>query len=237
MSKNRRDFFRRIGSMGAGLVVGSQASQAQENPHAHHRHGAQTGVPPKRSEPGVAPTNGAALPVETPDVPRLPWKMVDGAKEFHLVAEPVRTEFVPGRVVDAWGYNGSVPGPTIEANEGERVRIIFENHLPEMTTVHWHGFEVPMAMDGVPGLGQDPVMPGGKFVYEFTLHQHGTFFYHSHFAMQEMAGMIGLFILHPKTVLPAEGPPGFRAHPAGVGSAAKQHGAEHSGNGVQLAHD
>ena len=136
--------------------------------------------------------------METPDVPTLPWKMVDGAKEFHLVAEPVRTEFVPGRVVDAWGYNGSMPGPTIEANEGERVRVVFENHLPEMTTVHWHGLEVPMAMDGVPGLGQDPVMPGGRFVYEFTLHQHGTFFYHSHFAMQEMAGMIGMFILHPK---------------------------------------
>jgi manganese oxidase len=199
MSKNRRDFFRRIGSMGAGLAVGAQASQAQEDPHAHHRPQApQASSPKKGSKPKTEPVSEATLPVETPDVPKLPWKMVDGAREFRLVAEPVRTEFVSGRVVDAWGYNGSVPGPTIEANEGERVRIIFENHLPEMTTVHWHGFEVPMAMDGVPGLGQDPVMPGGRFVYEFTLHQHGTFFYHSHFAMQEMAGMIGLFVLHPK---------------------------------------
>jgi FtsP/CotA-like multicopper oxidase with cupredoxin domain len=199
MSKHRRDFFRRIGSMGAGLVVVGQASQSQESPHSHHHHDHSQRASPKRtSKTAPEPVFAPAIPVETPDVPKLPWWIVDGAKEFHLVAEPVRTEFVPGRVVDAWGYNGSLPGPTIEANEGDRVRIVFENHLPEMTTVHWHGFEVPMAMDGVPGLGQDPVMPGGKFVYEFTLHQHGTFFYHSHFAMQEMAGMIGLSILHPK---------------------------------------
>jgi len=199
MSKNRREFFRRIGSMSAGLVVGAQASQGQEKPNAHHiHHGSKTAVSKQSQKPSAESASEAAISVETPDLPRLPWKVVDGVKEFHLVAEPVRTEFVPGRVVDAWGYNGSVPGPTIEANEGDRVRVIFENHLPEMTTVHWHGLEVPMAMDGVPGLGQDPVMPGGRFVYEFTLHQHGTFFYHSHFAMQEMAGMIGLFVLHPK---------------------------------------
>jgi FtsP/CotA-like multicopper oxidase with cupredoxin domain len=137
------------------------------------------------------------VPVETPDVPKLPWKMVDGVKEFHLIAEPVKVEFVPGRVVDVWGYTGSMPGPTIEVTQGDRVRVIFDNHLPEMTTIHWHGFEIPMDMDGVPGLGQDPVPPGGRYIYEFTLHQNGTFFYHSHFAMQEMMGMIGLFIMHP----------------------------------------
>ena len=98
-----------------------------------------------------------------------------------------------------WGYNGSIPGPTIEINEGDRVRVVFENRLPEMTAIHWHGFEVPMEQDGSVGLGQDPVPPGGKFVHEFTLNQHGTFFYHSHFPMQEMMGMIGLFIMHPKT--------------------------------------
>ncbi|HUS08775.1 MAG TPA: multicopper oxidase domain-containing protein [Bryobacteraceae bacterium] len=146
------------------------------------------------------PQTGTAdnIPVETPDLPKLPFKMVDGVKEFNLVAEPVRTEFLPGRVVDAWGFNGSVPGPTIEVTQGDRVRVIFDNHLPEMTAVHWHGFEVPMEMDGSVGLGQDPVPPGGRYVYEFTLHQEGTFFYHSHFAMQEMMGMLGLFIMHPK---------------------------------------
>ena len=64
--------------------------------------------------------------------------------------------------------------------------------------MHWHGFEVPSEMDGAPGSSQDPIPPGGRFVYEFTLHQEGTYFYHSHMAMQEMMGMIGAFIMHPK---------------------------------------
>ena len=138
------------------------------------------------------------VPVSMPDLPKLPYRMVNGVKEFNLIAEVVRTEFVPGRVVDAWGYNGSVPGPTIEINQGDRVRVVFDNHLPEMTAVHWHGFEVPMEMDGSVGLGQDPVPPGGRQIFEFTLNQAGTFFYHSHFAMQEMMGMLGMFIMHPK---------------------------------------
>lgn len=167
---NRRAFFTRAASAAAALF--SQKSPAQ--------------------------SSAANIPFVTPDLPKLPWKMVDGWKEFHLIAEPVRTEILPGRVLDAWGYNGSVPGPTIEVNQGDKVRIIFENRLPEMSAVHWHGFEVPMTMDGSVGLGQDPVPPGGKFVYEFQLHQAGTFFYHSHFAMQEMMGMIGFFIMHPK---------------------------------------
>jgi hypothetical protein len=124
--------------------------------------------------------------------------MDNGVKVFRLVAEVVKREFLPGKVFDVWGYNGSVPGPTIEVNQGDRVRIIVENRLPEPTSMHWHGFEIPIAMDGVPGISQDPIPPGGRFVYEFTLDQHGTYFYHSHMAMQEMMGMIGLFIMHPK---------------------------------------
>ena len=83
-------------------------------------------------------------------------------------------------------------------NEGDRVRLIVENRLPEPFSMHWHGLEVPNNMDGMPGISQDPIAPGGRFVYEFTLHQNGTFFYHSHMAMQEMMGMIGLFIIHPR---------------------------------------
>lgn len=169
---NRRGFFGRLASAGAGLLAGKQAIAAA------------TAVPPE--------------PVEVPDLKKLPSRIVNGAREFHLVAHPVRTEFVPGRNVDAWGFNGSVPGPLMEATEGERVRVVFHNNLPEPTAVHWHGFEVPMEMDGSLGVGQDPVPPGGMFTYEFTLHQHGTFFYHSHFPMQEMMGMLGMFVLHPK---------------------------------------
>lgn len=140
----------------------------------------------------------APIAVKTPDVPQLPFRMDGAVKEFHLIAEPVKQELMPGKVVDLWGYNGSSPGPTIQVTQGDRVRIIVENHLPEPTSMHWHGFEIPFAMDGAPGSSQDPIAPGGRFVYEFTLHQAGTFFYHSHMAMQEMMGMIGAFIMHPK---------------------------------------
>jgi len=138
------------------------------------------------------------LSVQTPDIPDLPWTMDNGVKVFHLTAEPVKREILPGYTFNFWGYNGCCPGPTIEANEGDRVRIIVDNHLPEATSMHWHGLEVPIAMDGIPGISQDPIPPGGRFTYEFTLHQEGTYFYHSHMAMQEMMGMLGAFILHPK---------------------------------------
>jgi FtsP/CotA-like multicopper oxidase with cupredoxin domain len=180
---DRRNFFTRISALGWGLVAGAHS---QQKGHEHY------------TQPAAPARKAVNLPLETPDLPRLSHKMVNGVKEFHLVAEVVRSEFLPGRVVDAWGFNGSVPGPTIEANEGDRVRVIFDNHLPEMSAVHWHGFEVPVEMDGSVGVGMDPVPPGGRFVYEFTLNQHGTFFYHSHFAMQEMMGMLGFAILHPR---------------------------------------
>jgi FtsP/CotA-like multicopper oxidase with cupredoxin domain len=124
--------------------------------------------------------------------------MDNGVKVFNLIAEPVKREILPGRVIDAWGYNGSTPGPTIQVKNGDRVRIVVENRLPEPTSMHWHGFEIPIEMDGMPYISQKPIAPGEKFAYEFTLHQEGTFFYHSHSAMQEMMGMIGMFIMHPK---------------------------------------
>ena len=138
------------------------------------------------------------VPVVTPDIPKLPFTMDGGVKVFHLVAEPVKRKLMPGRMIDAWGYNGTTPGPTIEANQGDRVRIVLDNHLPEPTTMHWHGLEIPNQMDGMPYISQKPIAPGGRFVYEFDLHQNGTFFYHSHGAMQEMMGMLGMFVLHPQ---------------------------------------
>lgn len=143
-------------------------------------------------QPGPSPR------VQTPDVPKLPWRLDGGVKVFNLVAEPVRREFLPGRAFDLWGFNGSVPGPTIEVDQGDRVRIHFTNRLPEGITVHWHGLEVPVPMDGVPFISQPLVMPGESFTYEYTLHQAGTFFYHSHMPMQEMMGLLGFFIIHPR---------------------------------------
>jgi manganese oxidase len=138
------------------------------------------------------------VPVVTPDIPHLIPTMDGNVKVFTLKAEPVKTEFLPGRKVDAWGFNGSVPGPTIEVTEGDRVRIIVENHLPEPFAPHWHGLEVPIGQDGVPGISQPPIPPHGSHTYEFTPTQNGSFFYHSHMPMQELMGMIGWFIVHPK---------------------------------------
>lgn len=139
-------------------------------------------------------------PVITPNVSSLPWTMDGDVKVFHLVAEPIRREFAPGFWVNCWGYNGSSPGPTIEAVEGDRVRILVTNHLNEPTSVHWHGLIIPNGMDGVVGLTQKPIPPGETFVYEFTLKQDGTFMYHPHFdeMFQIALGMMGFFIIHPK---------------------------------------
>jgi FtsP/CotA-like multicopper oxidase with cupredoxin domain len=136
--------------------------------------------------------------VSTPDLPAMPYTLESGVKVFHLTAEPVKRRLVPYKTMDVWGYNGTSPGPAIQVDQGDRVRVVFENRLPESTTIHWHGLEVPIEMDGVPYISQPPVPPGGRFVYEFTLHQEGTFFYHAHGAMQEMMGLIGMFLIHPR---------------------------------------
>ena len=180
----RRSFFRSVLGLGAGAVALSRA-------RAQHAHSPEQAAAQQHQ--------GPAVPVMTPDIADLPFSMDNGVKVFHLIAEPVKQTVIPGRTFDLWGFNGSAPGPTIQANEGDRVRIIFDNHLPEPTGIHWHGFHLPIEMDGVPGIGQKPVMPGERFVYEFPLLQNGTFFYHPHMAMQEMVGMLGGFIMHPKT--------------------------------------
>jgi FtsP/CotA-like multicopper oxidase with cupredoxin domain len=121
-------------------------------------------------------------------------------KVFHLVAEQVKRELAPGMTINAWGYNGRTPGPTIEAVEGDRVRILVTNHLPEETSVHWHGVLLPNGMDGVQGLNQPHIKPGDTFAYEFTLRQSGTQMYHPHAdeTLQMALGMEGFFIIHPK---------------------------------------
>ncbi len=139
------------------------------------------------------------IPVITTDVGDLPYTMDGNTKVFHLIAERVKQTVLPGKTLDLWGFNGSAPGPTIQVNEGDHVRVIFDNHLPEPSSIHWHGFEDHIRYDGQPAISQPPVKPGGRFVYEFDIHQQGTYFYHSHMAMQEMTGMLGGFIMHPKT--------------------------------------
>ncbi|WP_373044585.1 multicopper oxidase family protein [Vulgatibacter sp.] len=136
----------------------------------------------------------------TPNGQALQWRIVDGVKVGHLVAEAFEHEFAPGMKAEVWGYNGGTPGPTIEANEGDRVRIYVTNKLPEATTVHWHGFVLPAGMDGVAGLNQRPIEPGETFKYEFVVKYPGTYMYHSHYdEMTQIAlGMVGMFIVHPR---------------------------------------
>ncbi|HEY8459795.1 MAG TPA: multicopper oxidase domain-containing protein, partial [Blastocatellia bacterium] len=190
MNWMRRRFLQVSSLFGAGFLLGEDAAAQRQR----HSKGAS------RAE--QAP--GGNAPVITPDLPKLEYELDNGVKVFNLAAEVVecelmpRTHMGPARKMNAWGYNGSVPGPMIEVNEGDRVRVVFTNKLPEPTTIHWHGLEIPIGMDGTPYISQPMVEPGGVFTYEFTVNQNGTFFYHSHGAMQEMMGMIGLFVIHPK---------------------------------------
>ena len=155
--------------------------------------------------PPLAPTTGRPYrPVVTLNGWTAPWRMKDGVKEFHLVAEPVVREIAPGMQATLWGYNGQSPGPTIEVVEGDRVRVFVTNKLPEHTTIHWHGQRLPNGMDGVGGLTQPQIPVGKTFVYEFVARRPGTFMYHPHAdEMTQMAmGMMGFWVTHPKTPHP-----------------------------------
>lgn len=191
----RRNWLTRGVALGAAALTARwvKADDTPASPQTHD-HQAPTKQQPSRGK------SGTYTPVTTPDGSTLPFTMKNGVKEFHLIAEPVQQEFAPGMVVNAWGYNGSTPGPTIEAVEGDRVRLLVTNRLPEHTTVHWHGIFLPNGMDGVGGLNQPHIKPGETFAYEFTLRQHGTFMYHPHAdEMVQMAmGMMGFFIIHPR---------------------------------------
>jgi manganese oxidase len=155
--------------------------------------------------PPLVPATGRPYnPVVTLNGWTLPWRMNQGVKEFHLVAEPVVREMMPGFKAHLWGYNGQSPGPTIEVVEGDRVRIFVTNRLPELTSVHWHGQRLPCGMDGVTGLTQPGIPPGKTFVYEFVARRPGTFMYHSHGdEMVQMAmGLMGMWITHPRAKHP-----------------------------------
>ena len=205
MDRTRRNFLQGAALLSAGVIATRSAATAQEDsgkggmqmPKGMEMNHGRTSMP-RESPHRMAADHAEFLPVVTPDISDLSFEIDNGVKIFHLVAEPVKQELIPGKTVNLWGYNGSAPGPTIQARQGDRVRIIVDNHLPEPTSMHWHGFDIPFDMDGGPGLSQDPILPGGRFVYEFTLQQEGTYFYHSHMAMQEMMGMIGAFVMHPK---------------------------------------
>ncbi len=177
--------------LGAGVVTATAAASLPEAPV----------FTDPATQPPLQPKDGRPYnPVVTLNGWTLPWRMKEGVKEFHLVAEPVVREIAPGMKAQLWGYNGSSPGPTIECVEGDRVRIFVTNRLPEHTTIHWHGILLPNGMDGVGGLTQPQIQPGKTYVYEFEMKKSGTFMYHPHAdEMVQMAmGMMGVIIVHPK---------------------------------------
>jgi len=192
---NRRDFFKLAGAAGAGIALSSVSKVALAAlPEIVTAETANTQLP-------LHPDTGRPYnPVVTLNGWSLPWRMKNGVKEFHLVAEPVVREIAPGMKAHLWGYNGQSPGPTIEVVEGDLVRIFVTNRLPEKTSVHWHGQRLPNGMDGVSGLTQPAIMPGKTFVYEFVAKRPGTFMYHPHAdEMTQMAmGLMGSWITHFK---------------------------------------
>ncbi|QDU35329.1 Multicopper oxidase mco [Poriferisphaera corsica] len=167
--------------------------------------------------------------VQTIGQPALGYEMDGNVKVFRLIAQPIETNITYGFTKETytlldesgpyeqfryrptaskkllgWGFNGICPGPTLEAFEGDRVRIIVRNELPQPTSIHWHGFKIPFAQDGATGYfpwnASRPILPGDEQTYEFTLHQSGTLMYHSGFnvLVQEGMGLAGMFIVHPK---------------------------------------
>ncbi|BCL74593.1 exported copper oxidase [Jeongeupia sp. HS-3] len=185
---NRRHFLGSSGGLLAGLALPTLASAAVAAPSA-------TGSAASSSAGGRG-----YRPVVTLGGRTLGFRLNNGVKEFHLIAEEVEQEVAPGMSARFWGYNGGSPGPTIEAVEGDTVRIFVSNRLPEHTTIHWHGLLLPNGMDGVGGLNQPQIKPGETFRYEFRLTKSGTFMYHPHAdeTLQMAQGMMGLFIVHPK---------------------------------------
>ena len=197
---NRRNFL-----SGAGAITGAvlAASVSKVAMAALPEPALQTR--PDTMAPLVPASGRPYNPVLTLNGWTLPWRMNQGVKEFHLVAEPVVREMAPGFKAHLWGYNGQSPGPTIEVVEGDRLRIFVTNRLPEHTSVHWHGQRLPNGMDGVSGLTQKAIDSGKTFVYEFVARRPGTFMYHPHAdEMTQMAmGMMGFWVTHPRTRHPA----------------------------------
>lgn len=189
---SRRDFFKLAGAGIAASTVSKVAMAALPEIVTTEQANTQAPLHPNTGRP--------YNPVVTLNGWSLPWRMNNGVKEFHLVAEPVLREMAPGMKAHLWGYNGQSPGPTIEVVEGDQVRIFVTNRLPEHTSIHWHGQPLPNGMDGVSGLTQPPIQPGKTFMYEFIAKRPGTFMYHPHAdEMTQMAmGMMGTWITHPK---------------------------------------
>jgi FtsP/CotA-like multicopper oxidase with cupredoxin domain len=181
---------------GAAVAAGSMASTAAQSSTSHASMTADEMA--QSHQAGVE-----AFPAETQGTGNRPLRptMQNGRKVFELTATQIRWETKPGTFVDAMAFNGQIPGPQIEVQQGDRVRIVVNNQMTQPTVVHFHGMTVPNEADGVPYITQDPIMPGGYYVYDFTVQDPpGMYVYHSHFNSTEQVGggLYGSLLVEPK---------------------------------------
>jgi FtsP/CotA-like multicopper oxidase with cupredoxin domain len=200
-----------LGMVGS-LMVSADAAPTEASGTAAGATGATGAVgPPTMSHEGITveqmleghKAGVEAFPAKTQGLGGQPLKpkMENGVKVFELTATELKWETEPGVFVDAMAYNGQVPGPELRVNPGDKVRIVVKNEMTQPTIMHFHGLTVPNAMDGVPYITQDPILPGGFFTYEFTIvDEPGFFVYHSHFNSTEQVGkgLYGALIVEPK---------------------------------------
>ena len=198
---NRRTLLQSSVAASAAILARARIAAAQAPQHAGHgTHTTAAPIGTGKLTKGRAVAGESYTPVVMPNGSTLPFEKKAGVKVFHLTAQPVKHVIAPGLEIEAWGYNGTTPGPLIECVEGDKVRFYVTNKLPEPTSVHWHGVILPNGMDGVAGLTQRAIPVGETFKYEFTMSKAGTFMYHPHFdEMTQIAlGMVGMIVVHPK---------------------------------------
>ncbi len=203
---DRRTLLTSGAAAGAAALIARAKLAYGQQPHPAGHGGAVGSQKPSQPSGPVKLTKGLAVagenytPVVQPNGWTLPFEKKNGVKIFHLVAGPVKHQIAEGLDIEAWGYNGSTPGPLIECVEGDKVRIYVTNKLPEPTSVHWHGVFLPSGMDGVAGLSQKAIPVGETYKYEFPMTKPGTFMYHPHYdeMVQIALGMVGMIVVHPK---------------------------------------
>jgi FtsP/CotA-like multicopper oxidase with cupredoxin domain len=167
----------RVSGMVGTVEVGSAGAAAA------HQHTPGMSMAANDASDELMAQRTKAFPAETEGLgaqPLEPTVLVDGTKRFDLTAEVVQWEVEPGKTVEAWTYNGVVPGPMVQVEVGDHVQLVLKNDLPESTTIHLHGVLLPNAMDGVPDITQPPVKPGETFTYDFVTREPMVGIYHSH---------------------------------------------------------
>ena len=179
------------GMRGEVMVAASGEPGASASPDASMTAEQMAAADAARTGQFPAQTEGKGNQVLEPTI------LDDGTKRWELTASVIQWETEPGVTVEAYAYNGTVPGPQLRANVGDRIQIVLHNELPQPTTIHSHGLYVPNAMDGVPVISQPAVMPGESFTYEYTVRNAGSHMYHSHFMADHQVpmGLLGAFIV------------------------------------------